>query len=258
MYDYRMNVMKVFCIVSGYIIGAKLGWPISGLLVGWYIGRQFDRSIHRQRSFFHFEHTPAQTVFFKATFSVMGHIAKADGHISDNEIKTAKHIMNQMRMNTALKKEAIAAFRLGKSNKFVLEEALTNLRSVAMLQPALIQLFIDIQMTAAKADGFIGPNKKRVLEQVIRRLGGQQQQSWQPNASQANQTSLKEACDLLGVKLSDSEQTIKKAYRKLMGQYHPDRMVSKGLPEEMIKMANTKTQEIKKAYETICQYKLKS
>lgn len=257
MYDCRMNMNKAFCIVLGFIIGSYFGRPLLGLFLGWYIGRQFDTAIHRNRRSFRFEHTPTQTIFFKATFSVMGHIAKADGHISDNEIKTAKHIMNQMRMNDTLKKEAIQSFRLGKSDKFVLEDALNSLRSMAMFQPALIQLFIDIQMTAARAEGFIGPNKKRILEKVIRMLGGQQQQSWRNNSSQVHQTSLKEACDLLGVNLRDSEQTIKKAYRKLMGQYHPDRMVAKGLPEEMIRLANKKTQEIKQAYDTICQYKLK-
>jgi DnaJ like chaperone protein len=49
--------------------------------------------------------------------------------------------------------------------------------------------------------------------------------------------------------VSDSE--VKKAYRRQMNEHHPDKLVSKGMPEEMVKMATEKTQEIKAAYELI-------
>ena len=48
-----------------------------------------------------------------------------------------------------------------------------------------------------------------------------------------------------------SDADVKKAYRRLMNQHHPDKLVSKGLPEEMMKLANEKTQQIKEAYERI-------
>jgi DnaJ like chaperone protein len=250
-----MNVGKVFFIVAGWVLGAHFGSPILGLILGWYVGSRFDQSINMNRRSFRFDHTPAQTIFFKATFSVMGYIAKADGHISDNEIKTAEHIMQQMRLTSSMKKEAVAAFRYGKSSAFILEDALKSLRVVAALQPPLIQLFIEIQLQAARADGSIGPNKKRILEHIIKLLGGQHHQSWQNNSTHVNQSSLQQCYDVLGVKSGDSGPVIKKAYRKLMGQYHPDRMVAKGLPEEMMKLANKKTQDIKKAYDTIRQYR---
>jgi DnaJ like chaperone protein len=46
---------------------------------------------------------------------------------------------------------------------------------------------------------------------------------------------------------------VKKAYRKLVSQYHPDKLVSRGLPEEMMEMAKTRVREINKAYEHIKQ-----
>ncbi len=67
----------------------------------------------------------------------------------------------------------------------------------------------------------------------------------------SSEININEAYDLLGVKASDSDTEIKKAYRRLMSQHHPDKLVSKGLPEEMIKLATEKTQQIKKAYEQI-------
>jgi len=56
----------------------------------------------------------------------------------------------------------------------------------------------------------------------------------------------------LGVSNKDTTPHIKKAYRQLMSQHHPDKLVSKGLPDEMIRMATEKTQRIQKAYEMIC------
>ena len=63
--------------------------------------------------------------------------------------------------------------------------------------------------------------------------------------------SLRQAYAVLGVEETDSDAKIKKAYRRMMNQHHPDKLVAKGLPEEMIKLATEKTQEIKSAYELI-------
>ena len=60
-----------------------------------------------------------------------------------------------------------------------------------------------------------------------------------------------EAYEMLGVSKNASDADVKKAYRRLMNQHHPDKLVAKGLPEEMIKLANEKTQQIKEAYERI-------
>jgi DnaJ like chaperone protein len=62
---------------------------------------------------------------------------------------------------------------------------------------------------------------------------------------------MNDAYAILGVNKSASEAEIKTAYRRLMSQHHPDKLVSKGLPDEMIKIATEKTQEIRKAYDLI-------
>ncbi len=62
---------------------------------------------------------------------------------------------------------------------------------------------------------------------------------------------LEDACNVLGVKTTDDATTIKRAYRKLMSEHHPDKLVAKGLPPEMMEMAKQKAQEIQKSYELI-------
>jgi DnaJ like chaperone protein len=70
------------------------------------------------------------------------------------------------------------------------------------------------------------------------------------------QAALKEAYEILGVAETASDAELKRAYRRLMSQHHPDKLVAKGLPEEMIRLATEKTQEIKQAYELVKKFRL--
>jgi DnaJ like chaperone protein len=62
---------------------------------------------------------------------------------------------------------------------------------------------------------------------------------------------LDDAYKILGVKTADDDKSIKKAYRKLMSEHHPDKLVSKGLPKQALELAKNKTQDIQSAYELI-------
>jgi len=56
---------------------------------------------------------------------------------------------------------------------------------------------------------------------------------------------------MLGLEDGADLSAVKKAYRKLVSEYHPDKIVSKGLPEDFIKFAEEKFREINEAYESI-------
>ena len=67
----------------------------------------------------------------------------------------------------------------------------------------------------------------------------------------ATRPSLHDAYAVLGVEKDASDAEVKRAYRRLRSQHHPDKLVSKGLPEEMMKVATQKTYEIRQAYERV-------
>ena len=248
----------------GKVIGGALGFMIGGplgALLGSALGHQFDGGMARGGGGIGARLERTQAAFFTATFSVMGHIAKADGRVSQHEIQAARSLMEQMRLDEAQKQAAIELFQKGKEAGFPLDDVLTQFKSECHRQTTLLRMFFEIQVQAAMADGRMDPAESQVLRHVGRALGFDSAQIEQliqfvSGASGGQRASAKvqpvsEAYKVLGVSPNASNDEIKKAYRRLTNQHHPDKLVAKGMPEEMIKIANEKTQEIRKAWERI-------
>lgn len=270
----------------GGAFGFMIGGPI-GAVLGAALGHSFDKGMKTQ-----LEHdVPDEDLppgdaerikmaFFTTTFSVMGYIAKADGHVHPTEIALAEAVMKQMKLDSELRSAAIKLFNEGKQPHFKVEPLVLQFRSECQRRTNLYRMFIEIQIQAALADGEMSPEEEKALlgvaailgftentfkqlEMLVRfsmgmtgsgagqgssggRSGGQQ------SAPPSSDTlTVRGAYKALGVDPSDDKATVKRAYRRLMSQHHPDKLVSKGLPEEMIKLATDKTQHIQKAYEKI-------
>lgn len=243
----------------GGTLGFVFGGPI-GAIIGAALGGNFDRGIssgsldgpgmgNQER---------VQAAFFTTTFSVMGHIAKADGHVSPSEVTAAKNIMAQMQLSAAQRKAAIQFFDQGKAADFPLEAVLHQFKKECHRRRNLIQMFVEIQIATALSDGKVDPAEKRILYTIGEILGFSRSEidhlfniAGNAEASASDKLTLSQAYKILGIGKDSSEAEIKKAYRRLMSQHHPDKLVSKGLPDEMIALATEKTQEIRKAYDLI-------
>lgn len=255
--------------LMGYLLGKAFGIGFLGLMLGGWMGFRFDRALRQllQGIPFQFTHhtgqrSNAQQTFFDVTFAVMGHLAKADGVVTAQEIEIAQSAMRQCRMTHQQKKEARAAFNRGKQPDFQLEQALQQLKHALGGNFILLQLFLDFQRQTAQADGALSSEKQRILETICQYLGiqmhhggfqhgfhqhfggGQQRRRASPHQ-------LDEAYRTLGASAQDDDKTLKKKYHKQMGEHHPDRLMAKGLPEEMIKMATEKASKIQSAYDLI-------
>jgi len=244
----------------GYVLTAPLGHGFFGFMLGLWLGSRFDRSLlpQRNRSFtFSYNHSNAQQVFFDASFAVMGYIAKLDGVVSEQEIGIAKSFMQQLNMNASARKEAISAFNRGKSSGFDLDLELRKLRQECGGQIILLKMFLDVQNRAASVDG-LSASKIKVINKICMSLGfapmyqdGSSGYSYSNYQKRSHAGELQEAYKTLDIRSNATDQEVKTAYRKLLGKHHPDRLMAKGLPKEMIKLANDKTAAIKKAYELI-------
>jgi DnaJ like chaperone protein len=267
--------MSLLGKVFGGAFGFLLGGPLGGIL-GAAVGHQFDKGMEGfdESSGLSFEsgnQSRVQMAFFTATFSIMGRIAKADGNVSKAEIEHAEAIIRDMDLTLEMRQAAIRLFNEGKNSKFPMDDVLDQFLKECHRRTALIQMFIEIQLQAAIADGDLNPVEDRLLQHICNRLQFsklryqrlknifQAQQRFSANRSEHRQWKtersrpplINDAYAVLGLPSSASDSEIKKAYRRLMGQHHPDKLVSKGLPEEMIKIATEKTQNIRKAYDLI-------
>lgn len=260
--------------VFGGTFGFLLGGPLGGIL-GTALGHQFDKGLDGIEDSSDIPFEPGnqhrvQMAFFSATFSIMGHLAKADGKVSRAEIDLAESVIRNMELSPDMRQAAIRLFNEGKKTDFPLDEALDQLRKECHRRTTLIRMFIEIQLQAAFADGSLDPIEERILLHICARLQFSQieyqrlktifqaQQRFSgstrghrrtPNRPKKPRVS--DAYAVLGLEPSATDGEVKKTYRRLMSQNHPDKLVSKGLPEEMIKLATEKTQKIRKAYELI-------
>ena len=254
--------------VLGSTFGFMVGGPL-GALLGAALGHRFDKGTQRlsdDATFGPGAQERVQTAFFTASFSVMGHLAKADGRVSAHEIDLARQVMAQMNLASDMRRTAIHLFNEGKAPDFSLDAVVDQFRHECHGRRHLILMFVEIQLHAAYADGELHAAESQVLHRICERLGIRQQEYRQLEAivRAARQFAggaaekppgaarkLKDAYAVLGVASDAPDAEVKKAYRRLMNRHHPDKLVAKGLPDEMISMATEKTQEIKAAYETV-------
>lgn len=263
---------KVFGSIAGFAMGGPVG-AILGAALGHQVDKQSPHISFTVNSYASSEEKQrVQTAFFTATFSVMGHLAKADGVVSKAEIDLATRVMEQMRLSAEMRQKAIHLFQEGKKTDFPLTQTIATFQQQCGAHKHLLYMFMEIQLQAAFADGQIHSKEEILLLQICQqlnishlqyqriksRLQAQQRfyqyyqhQQQSSNKPYRSQNSLKDAYDVLGVKASATDAEVKKAYRTLVSQHHPDKLAAKGLPEEMMTLAKEKTQQITKAYETI-------
>lgn len=269
----RLGELVLLGKIAGGIIGYTTG-GFTGLLIGLFLGHQFDRHLPLWAMKFLSKvlvkhHLEVQKIFFEATFSVMGCIAKADGRVSEQEILLARQVMERMQLPPEAQREAIRFFTEGKSPGFNLDAMLERFKRATLRRRDLVQIFLELQLGAAYADGELQAVERDLLLKIFTTLGftvaeferletmiraeihNRQQGAAGAAAGRTRGMSLTDAYAILNVSESASDTEVKKAYRVLTSQHHPDKLAAKGLPPEMMKLAEEKTHEIRTAYERI-------
>lgn len=242
--------------VVGGALGFLAGGPV-GSLLGAVLGHQFDQGLGSATLREGLAGaTNAQAVFFATTFEVMGHIAKSDGRVSEDEIRVARRIMHSMQLQPGAVRAAIERFSAGKNGNYPLQRRLGELAKVTRGQHDIARAFVNIQLQAAMGAGPFTAQKRQLLWTAAQTLGIGRVEFAQIEAelrevSGASGMTLESAYKALGIDSSVPDDAVKKAYRRLMNKHHPDKLIAKGLPESMVEVAEAKTHEVRTAYERI-------
>jgi DnaJ like chaperone protein len=261
--------MKWIGKLTGGLIGLAFG-PI-GVAVGVLLGHQFDQAQAEDGEALG---PPADVAeiserFFRATFRVMGHVAKADGRVSEQEIAAARAVMSDLRLSAGQVRDAITLFTEGKRHDFDLDAELTTLRSACRGRPDILRIFLEIQVRAALSgnnlDGPVRPIMQRVaaairvstlelvqIEAVLRiQRGGFGERPASGGAAAPSAAAAEAAYRVLEIEAGASDAEVVKAYRRQLSRHHPDKLKANGLPESMLGHAKQRTQQIIEAYELI-------
>jgi len=258
---------------TGKLVGGLIGMFLGplGAVAGMLLGHQVDEHLDRQDAPLPGAEELAAIGerFFRATFRVMGYLAKADGRVSEQEISAARAVMAELRLDAARVQQAIECFTAGKLSGFDLTTELTDLGRACAGRPDLVRVFVEIQVRAALSgnnlDGPVRPLVNRIagrlgvsgfelaqIEAVLRIRGGAFRYAPAGAAPRVSEVQkLEQAYKVLEAAAADSDQEIVKAYRRQLSRHHPDKLKANGLPDSMIEHAKQRTQQIIEAYELI-------
>lgn len=213
-------------------------------------------------------------LFFRAVFLVMGHLAKADGAVTHDEIRFAIGVMDRFGLAEPAREQARNLFREGASPHFEIHQVLARVR-LGIEEPELKVALVGIAVRAAVVDGVLHARERELLEQVCGWLGlseahlkaliAEARSDWHAYSGNGDpeeprgrggqshgeeeQAVTVDAYRLLQVDSTSSDAEIKQAWRKLMTEYHPDRLAAKGLPEDMMQYATDRTRMLTEAWE---------
>ncbi len=246
----------------GKMIGGTIGFALGGPL-GAVAGAAFGHTFVDKREDEYLRSIPgggqrvslssneeAQLVFFTAAFSMLAKLCKVDGRVTENEIKTVESFMkNDLQLDANSQGTAKNIFRQAVSSPEPFDAFARQFYSVFRSQPHITNLMLDMLFRVSTADGSISANEEAMIRTAFRIFNYSDADFARFQARYVKKSDPYYAV----LKLDDtaSDEEIKKQYRQLVREYHPDKIEAKGLPEEFVKFANDKFREVQEAYEYI-------
>jgi len=257
------SIVLVFALV-GLIFGGARGLLIGavlGLGAQWLIRSALTSGLKQ-----------TQSGFLDVTFAVMGALSKADGVVTPAEIQAAQRIFDMLRLSSEQREQARASFNRGKSPQFDVDAEVDRLRNVTSLgRGALLRLFLQLQCMAIAADGHVHEAEHAMLVRIAGRLGLTERDVAQLEAllraatmgaaggfqggesfgAPPSRSRLEDAYTALGLDSDASDADVKRAYRRLVSENHPDKLAARGVPESLRSIAEERTRELNVAYDLI-------
>ena len=262
--------MSWFGKILGGTIGFFLGGPL-GMIAGAVFGHMIDKSNDLQNGegsgeqgysrrfgdsdryyFFNTGYNRSQMVFFVGAFSMLAKLASADGQVSEGARRKVNEFMvNDLHLSGQSYQYAQSIFEQALNQNSTFENLADQFYENFRGTPQILNLMVDIFYRVAMVDGRVSANEERLIDYAVRvfRIPESIHDSIRRNH---NVKGASKAYATLGLTESATEAEIKKAYRKLILEYHPDTIAAKGMADEFKEYATKRFREVQEAYESIC------
>ena len=232
--------MSIWGKLAGAAAGLAVGGPI-GALVGGLAGHL---AVDRNSSTL----APDRQIAFTMGVIALGaKMAKADGVVTKDEVRAFKEVFHVPESEA----QSVARFfDLAKQDVAGFESYAKQLAGLFRDDPAMLANILDGLFHIATADNMMHPREKDYLATVARHFGISGTEFSYILARHV--TSERESpYHVLGVAPQISDQELRRHYRKLMVDNHPDKLIARGLPQEMIDIATTKIAAMNQAYDEV-------
>jgi len=236
----------------GLLFGGPLG-AIAGAALGHILVDKIDRlPSYETRSLPGPEfgqEEQVQAAYFISLFSILGKMSKIDGLVTKDEIAVVQSFISSLPMDNEEKQFARQIFNEAKNSQYSIEDFASQLYQLIYKQPALVVSFFNLLFQLAAADSKLHPAEETALKSIktIFRLSDRQYD----NIKAVYFKELDKYYKILGCTPESSNEEIKSNYKKLVKDFHPDKIISKGLPEEFVDFAESRFREIQESYEKI-------
>lgn len=240
--------------IVGGTIGFALGGPL-GAVAGAVFGHAYDSSEEdpqpNRRSYLSTLES-SQLAFFVSTFSMLAKLVNIDGRVSNEEIDAVElFATHDLKLPVQDKEIAFNVFRAALNSPAEFEDFAIQFYQHFQQQPQMIEMMVDILLRVSVADGDLNTHEERLIKRAVEifRFGDQNYHQLKSRYVVVKN----QAYQVLGCTPDATDEQIKKQYRTLVHSYHPDKIASKGLPEEFLQLAHDKFRQIQTAYDEIRQ-----
>ncbi len=240
----------------GKLIGGTLGFALAGPLgaiAGAALGHAFDTGEQNLQTAGRARISTGQEVqltFFVGAFSMLAKLSKADGRVTREEIDAVERFMiHDLHLDYESRRFATNIFHTALDSPDNFSDFAAQFYNQFRSQYQMLELMIDILVRVSIADGSLSKSEEQLIMSAVRIFNFSNDQYMKIRSRYIKD--FEKYYAILGCSTNDSNQQIKKQYRKLVSDYHPDKIASKGLPEEFIKFSNDKFREIQEAYEVV-------
>lgn len=259
---------KLLSGLAGIFLFDLLGIPFGGLIgfiVGSLLGHYlFDQPKEKDAEEGEFKaYQRRQGAFFYHVFRMCAKMAKSDGPINKQEVTHMEYLMrNQFRMNERGRAQAIKVWKAAKDSMDPFEQFAREFYNDFGRERHHVLNMMDLLFAMAACDGGLHPREEALLLRAggvfhISRMQYDRIKSryyhTKSTVQQTRWTPLDPHYAILGAQPADTLEIIKKKYRALAVQWHPDKMAAKGATPEALRHAKEKFQQINEAYEKIIQ-----